>query len=46
MVEGVFAWLCVFFAWLKDDPMWAIAAAMFALSIHLDRIAKRGDDDA
>lgn len=40
MAESIFAWVCIILAWIHAEPMWAVASALFALSLHLERIAK------
>lgn len=46
MIECIFAWVCIILAFFKFEPMWAIASALFALTIPLKQIAERGGNDA
>lgn len=36
MVEAVLAWICVVVAVVTQEPLWAIAAALFAVAVQMD----------
>lgn len=40
MIECIFAWVCIILALFKFEPMWAIASALFAISLSLDQMGK------
>lgn len=47
MVEAVLARICIVAAAVTREPLWAIAAALFAVAAQMDLTrngARRGDD--
>lgn len=40
MAECVFSWGCIIAALVTEDPLWAIASALFAIASNLIDITK------
>lgn len=45
MAECILAWVCIIVAAFTQEPMWAVASALFAVALHLAKLAKGDHHD-